>query len=226
MLLDGTVRKTWEAIAAKEQLKKRLKEILALLKKEADDQARSEANSPKGQADRIQKEAKRHEEVLNLQQKQMANMVQMQLLAGKYTNEQAKMVSMQQELTAATDKWAAKRSELEKVQKANPADVDTIRKLNTELAELEGRKIDIQIRINKEQFDLQLAALRRDTESKLSALGRERQLAQSNLSVTQARYQVEAQLLRNNLQNLDLQLAAARSEGERLAIVRVRRCCR
>lgn len=216
---QNAIRQIWEQVAAKQNLIKELEKILKLTQQQAAEEAKAEANSPKGQADRIQKEAKRHEEVLNLQQKQMANMVQMQLLSGKYTSEQAKMVSMQQELTAATDKWAAKRSELEKVQKVNPADVDTIRKLNTELAELEGRKIDIQIRINKEQFDLQLAALRRDTESKLSALGRERQLAQSNLSVTQARYQVEAQLLRNNLQNLDLQLAAARSEGERLAIV-------
>jgi hypothetical protein len=202
----------------KEKLRLEMEKILEAMKKQAAEAARAEANSPKGRIEQLQKEEKARQTLVGLQQQELKNSINQLQLYGQISEKESKRREALAEISNLSSEISEKQKLLAQIKLIDPKNTEEITKVRGEIAQLEGKKVQIEIQVKKEAFEQFVQNLERTTTIRTNALNLESQVLQNNLSIDQARANAEQGRLNYILQGLQAAKENARSDIERIAI--------
>lgn len=208
-----------------DKLNLKKKEIIELInrirevnKQQAEEEAKAYANSPKGKIEQLQKELKVTQELAAIKVQEAANSIKLLQLSGELTEQDAQRALKLNELRDVMSQISAKQEAMSKIKMIDPSNTVEVQKFAAEIAALNGKRIDILLQLKREEFDRQVAELGRSVQSQIAALQMEGQVAQSNLSISQARNQAENTRLGYLITILENEKQAATTAEQQLDI--------
>lgn len=198
----------------------KVKEIIAALSRLAAEEAAAYANSPTGQIAAEQQKADLAAKRLTLQAQEVANSIKIAQLNGSITENEAQRLLSAQQLRDLTEQIASRQGQLDKVLAIDKEgkNQEAINKIRTELAQLEGKQIDIQINLQKADFDRQVQALQRVTEQRVLAIDNQAASTKNLLTITQAQSQAAIAGYQADIAGLNAKMSLAKTDAARLSI--------
>lgn len=199
----------------KEQLQL-LKELDKLETKRQQDEAQAYAASAQGKLDALAKEVKATTELANLEDKLAQNNIRRFQLQGRLTDIEAKRQLMYQQLGTLVDQLRVKQEQLSRAEFIDPANTELLTKLRTEVAELDGQVIQIQIQAKTEAFEQAVERLSQATEVRVRILEYESRVVQNTVSLAQQRIQAEVAGYNNVLATIEVAKQYAETDKQRI----------
>ena len=142
-----------------ERLTQKLKEYGKVLDAIKEEEAAAYANSPKGRVEQLQKEFKVKQDIANINAQEDANAIKRAQVYGQLNAQDAARLTMYTQLRDLTTQIGEKQSLLTQIKLLDPSNLEEINKIKAELAGLEGKQLDVQLALRKEQFEQDLAAI-------------------------------------------------------------------
>lgn len=210
--------KAVELAQKKKQLRAEIERVIAALKAEAAAEAEAYANSPKGRLEQKMKEAKAAAELLKTNQQIALNSIAQSQLSGAISEQESKRLEIVQQINGVAKELAAKRTLLNDLIRIDPSNTEEINKLKGEIVTLEGKQINLQINLNKANFDAFVQNLERTTTIRTAALSFESALLQTNLNLVQSQAQAEQGRLNYVLQGLNYAKENATTDSARIGL--------
>lgn len=128
-------------------------------KKRREEEAAAYANSPKGRVEQLQKEFKVKQDIANINAQEDANAIKRAQVYGQLNAQDAARLTMYTQLRDLTTQIGEKQSLLTQIKLLDPSNLEEINKIKAELAGLEGKQLDVQLALRREQFEQDLAAI-------------------------------------------------------------------
>jgi hypothetical protein len=169
--------------------------------------------------DKLQKELKATQELSAVKAQEAQNAIKGLQLAGQISEKDTQRLQKLAELRDVTDQLAKKQEALSKIKAIDASDTEEVRKLASEIASLQGKQIDIQLNIRRDEFDKQIEALGKTTQRRLELFTLEGTVSQNNLNIAQARNSLETARLEFQRQELELGKENAATDSDRLRII-------
>ena len=144
--------------------------------------------------------------------------IQRQVLNGKITADEAQLNTLYAERSATYEKLVTFMQALKDQTANGKFDAKELDKLKSEIAGLEGKRVEIEIRLNKTQFDMDVKQVDRQLTASTNVIALQSNAIQGAVSITQARAAAEQAVNSAALQGLQAQMQRAKSDSERAAI--------
>ena len=201
------------------EIEAELKGIEAQQKKVNEPTAEARAlQNKKDMLDKLQKELKATQELSAVKAQEAQNAIKGLQLAGQISEKDTQRLQKLAELRDVTDQLAKKQEALSKIKAIDASDTEEVRKLASEIASLQGKQIDIQLNIRRDQFDKQVEELGRTTQRRVAALTLEGQISQNQLNIAQARNSLESAQLNYQQQELEYAKENAKTDDAKWRI--------
>jgi len=200
------------------EIEREINKIIAAQNKANEPTAEARAlQNKKDMLDKLQKEFKVKQDIASIDAQNAINAAK---AAGFGNAELSARLVMYAQLSQVMGEIKAKQELMAKIKLIDPSNVEDINKLKAEIAQLEGKEIDIQLAIQKEQFQRDLEEIQARAQAMIGSIDVEIAVTANMQKIAQAQAEAEKSRLNYILQVLEAEKSNAKSASAQYAIAK------